>query len=260
MSRESTPKTIFVATALAVVCSMLVSTAAVGLRSRQQANKLLEKQKNILMAAGAYEPGMDVPDAFEAFEPKVVNLETGEYVPESEVDPATYDQRGAVNDPAMSVAIPPELDTPRIVRRAKYALIYMVDKDGELDQVILPIKGAGLWSTMHGFLALDKDGQTIRGVTFYEHAETAGLGGEVANPLWNAKWVGKKIYGADGKVSFHLVKGEVLPGSAQIDYEVDGLSGATLTGNGVTFLMQYWMGEQGFGPYLAKLRKGDGSG
>ena len=131
MSRESTPKTVFVATALAVVCSMLVSTAAVGLRSQQQANKLLEKQKNILMAAGAYEPGMDVPKAFESFEPAVVDLKTGEYVPRDEVDPATYDQREAASDPSMSVAIPPEVDKPRIVRRAKYGLIYKVLKDGK---------------------------------------------------------------------------------------------------------------------------------
>jgi len=260
MSRESTSKTVFVATALAVVCSVLVSTAAVGLRDMQQANKLLEKQKNILMAAGLYEPDINVTEAFKACKPKVVNLETGEYVPEDEVDPATYDQREAASNPELSVKIPEEKDLPRIGRRAKYALVYSVEKDGQLDQIILPIKGNGLWSTMYGFLALDKDGETVRGVTFYEHAETAGLGGEVSNPKWNAKWVGKKIYGSAHEVEFRVMKGEVVAGSKNEDSSVDGLSGATLTSNGVTNLMQYWLGEQGFGPYLEKIRKGGGNG
>jgi Na+-transporting NADH:ubiquinone oxidoreductase subunit C len=260
MSRESTSKTVFVATALAVVCSVLVSTAAVGLRSQQQANKLLEKRKNILMAAGKYKPGIDVAEAFKAFEPKLVDLATGEYVTDSGIDPAAYDQREAASDPKLSVAIPDEEDLPRIGRRAKYGLVYLVRKDGELDEIIVPIKGNGLWSTMYGFLAVDRDGETIRGVTFYEHAETAGLGGEVSNPLWNATWVGKEIYDKDGKVTFKLVKGGVLPGSKDADHAVDGLSGATLTSNGVTNLMHYWLGEQGFGPYLAKIRKGGGNG
>ncbi|MHC4956050.1 MAG: Na(+)-translocating NADH-quinone reductase subunit C [Planctomycetota bacterium] len=260
MARETTSKTVLVALALAVVCSLLVSTAAVVLRPMQEENKLLEKQKNILMAAGLYDEKVPIADAFEAFEPKIVNLETGAYVPATEVDPQAYDQREAAGDPARSVAIGAEEDVARIGRRAKYALIYLVKTDGQLDQLVLPIVGKGLWSTMYGFLSLDKDGETVRGVTFYEHGETAGLGGEVSNPLWNAKWVGKKIYGDANKVAFAVIKGQVVDGSADAIHHVDGLSGSTLTSDGVTNLMHYWLGEQGFGPFLERIRKGGGNG
>ena len=257
MARETTGKTIAVAAALAIVCSVLVSTAAVGLRDMQDANKLIEKRKNILMAAGLYDPKVLVADSFEAFEPKVVDLATGAYVPESEVDPATYDQREAAGDPGRSVEIDGEQDVARIGSRAKYGLVYLVKKDGKLDQVIVPIVGKGLWSTMYGFLALDSDCNTVRGVTFYEHAETAGLGGEVSNPRWNAKWVGKRIYDDKNDLEFRVIKGIA---AADAIHDVDGLSGATLTANGVTNLMRYWLGEQGFGPYLERMRKERGNG
>jgi len=260
MARETIGKTLAVATILAVVCSVLVSAAAVGLRPMQEANKLLEKQKNVLMAAGMFDPAVPVTEAFGVFEPKVVDLATGDYVPEDQVDPQTYDQRAAASIASESVAIDSEDDVARIARRAKYGLVYLVNKDGKLDQIILPIVGKGLWSTMYGFLALDKDGTTIRGVTFYEHAETAGLGGEVSNPRWNAKWVGKTVYGEKPGVAFSVLKGAVVPGTPDAIHEVDGLSGATLTANGVTNLMHYWLGEQGFGPYLAKMRKEGGNG
>ena len=94
-----------------------------------------------------------------------------------------------------------------------------------------------------------KDGQTVKGISFYAHAETPGLGGEVDNPKWKALWRGKKLYNEQGELKLTVVKGEAAAGH---EHHVDGLSGATLTSVGVANLIKYWMGEQGFAQYLAR--------
>jgi Na+-transporting NADH:ubiquinone oxidoreductase subunit C len=258
MSRDSTSRTIIVASGLAIVCSLMVSAAAVGLRERQDANKLEEKQKNILLAAGLYDKNGSVGEQFKQCVPKLIDLATGEEA--TEMDAQAFDQRAAAKDAAQSIAISPEQDVARIGRRSKFAVIYEVKKDGKLDQIVLPIHGKGLWSTMYGFVSLDRDAITVRGVTFYEHGETAGLGGEVSNPLWNAKWTGKKLTSAEGEVLFRVVRGSVESGTVGAESMVDGLSGATLTSNGVTNLMHYWLGEQGFGLFLKRQREGGDRG
>jgi Na+-transporting NADH:ubiquinone oxidoreductase subunit C len=106
---------------------------------------------------------------------------------------------------------------------------------------------------MYGFLALDKDLATIRGLSFYKHGETPGLGGEVDNPVWKAKWPGRLAFGEAGTPDIHVIKGAAGPVESD-PHRVDGLSGATITSNGVTHLLRFWLGENGFGPYLSKLR------
>ena len=194
MARESVSKTFIVAIVLAAVCSLLVAGAAIGLRPRQEANKVLDRKINILIVADLYDGKESVEESFKQIETHIVDLATGKYVAKDELDPETFDQRAAARDPELSVKIPPEKDHAGIGRREKYSLVYLVKKNGKLDQVILPIDGKGLWSTLYGFLALSDDLKTVRGITFYEHAETPGLGGEVDNPKWQAQWVGKKIY------------------------------------------------------------------
>jgi Na+-transporting NADH:ubiquinone oxidoreductase subunit C len=110
---------------------------------------------------------------------------------------------------------------------------------------------------MYGFLALEGDGNTVIGLKFYDHGETPGLGGEVDNPSWRQQWEGKKIYDEEGRPAARLVKGGVNPDSEASNYAVDSLSGATLTSRGVTNLIQYWTGEEGFAPFLTKLRAGE---
>ena len=136
------------------------------------------------------------------------------------------------------------------------ATVYIVRAGDDVDQVILPVHGAGLWSTMYGFLSLEPDGNTVRGLRFYEHAETPGLGDQVDKPEWRAQWPGKQLFGEDGAVRIDVVRGRVQPGPDAV-HEVDGLSGATLTGRGVADLLRYWAGPQGFGSYLANLRNED---
>ena len=252
MARESVSKTFIVAIVLAAVCSLLVSGAAIGLRPLQEANKVRDRKKNILIVAGLYDAQTPVEEAFKQIEPRIVDLATGDFVSEDQqLDPETFDQRAAAKDPQLSVKIPPEKDLAGIGRRAKYALLYLAKKDGKLDQVILPVEGKGLWSTLYGFLALGGDLNTVKGITFYEHAETPGLGGEIENPDWKARWVGKKIYDEQGGVKFDIAKATADPNNP---HQVDGISGATLTVNGVTYLVQYWLGDDGFKKLLERLK------
>ncbi len=253
MARESVSKTFVVAIVLAALCSLLVSGAAIGLRPRQEANKIRDRKKNILMVAGLYDAKASVEEAFQQIEPRVVDLASGEYVGKDQFDPETFDQRAAAKDPKLSITIPAEKDLAGIGRREKYSLVYLVKKDDKLDQVILPVDGKGLWSTLYGFLAIDGDLNTVRGITFYEHAETPGLGGEIDNPTWKALWADKKIYDDQGSVQLHVVKGAADKNSP---HQIDGLSGATLTANGVTNIVKYWLGDDGFKKMLERLKAG----
>lgn len=252
MPVDSTPKTIFVAVALCLFCSMVVAMAAVSLRPVQEANKLRDKRINILQVAGLYEAGIDVNAAFtEAFTPRVVDLATGEYT--DAVDVATYDERAATQDLNLSVALGD--DPAGIGRRANFETVYLLEnEDGSLNKVILPIHGYGLWSTLWGFIALEANANDIFGLQFYEHAETPGLGAEVDNPRWRSQWSGKKLRDDEGDLEITVSK--TIP-PAGPEFHVDALAGATLTSRGVDNLVRYWMGEDGFGPYLAKLREGD---
>ena len=128
--------------------------------------------------------------------------------------------------------------------------VYLVKDDARIEQVILPIEGAGLWATMYGFLAVEADGKTARGLQFYEHGETPGLGDAVDKPAWREQWKGKRLYDDDGNPLIEVVKGPAPDGS---DYQIDGLAGATLTGRGVSVFVRHWIGEQGYGPYLRSL-------
>jgi Na+-transporting NADH:ubiquinone oxidoreductase subunit C len=191
---------------------------------------------------------------FARVEPKIVDLATGDYASPSEFDPEAYDQRVASNDPDLSKTIPPSDDLAGIKRRETHSFVYLIEEDGKLDQVILPIRGKGLWSTLYGFLALASDMRTIRGITFYEHGETPGLGGEVDNPKWKKQWSGKLAFDEQGDVGIEVIRGEVNPDSEDAQYQIDGLTGATITARGVSDLVQYWLGKDGFGPYLDKQR------
>jgi Na+-transporting NADH:ubiquinone oxidoreductase subunit C len=251
-SNDSIKKIVTVAFALCIVCSIVVSTAAVILKPAQEANKDLDRKRNILAAAGMLEEGKTVDELFRRIDARYVDLRTGEF---AEDVPAGYNQRAASKAPKLSTDL--EEDPAKIGRRADYAEVYLVRAtDGGLDKVILPIHGYGLWSTLYGFIALESDVNTVAGLGFYEHGETPGLGGEVDNPRWKSQWPGKQVY-RDGEAAIALAKGAVDKESPNAPWRVDGLSGATLTARGVTNLVQFWLGEQGFKPFLDNLKTGD---
>ena len=253
LPNDSKVKTYGVALLLCLVCSVAVSAAAVALKPVQDENKLLDKKKNILQIAGLDQPGKSVDEAFKQIEAKVVDLQTGDYV--SGIDPNTFDARAASVDPKQNVVLTKEQDIASIKRRAKYATVYLVkDPQGKVEKLILPIHGYGLWSTLYGFLALKGDANTVVGMGFYEHAETPGLGGEVDNPAWKDLWKDKQVFNANGEVALRVMKGAAPAGDPKAVHEIDALSGATLTSRGVDNLVHFWMGENGFAPYLQKFR------
>ncbi len=254
MPNDSIAKTFIVAFALCLVCSVIVSVAATVLKPQQQKNRLIDLQKNILSVAGLTDESQSIEERFKKIEARLVDMETGEYTDIVDVD--TYNQRQAAKDPSMSIDLSSEQDIASVGRRAKYGKIYTMKEGDQLTKVIIPIKGYGLWSTMYGFVALKPDGRTIDDVTFYEHNETPGLGGEIQNRAWQKVWQGKSVTDENGKPTFQVVKGRAAKDS---QYDVDGLAGATLTSVGVMNLVRFWVGENGFGPYLKKLAASAGA-
>ncbi len=249
-NNESIRKTVTVAMVLCLVCSVIVSASAVILRPEQAVNERANMQMNILQAAGLFDPQQSIPDQFQIVTTRLVNLDTGEFVNGMDVD--RYDQRKASKDPSMNRVLSTDKDIASIKRQAKIAKVYLVENGGQIDKIILPIHGYGLWSTLYGFMALEGDGNTIAGLGFYEHAETPGLGGEVDNPSWKKQWAGKRVY-KDGRVALRLVKG----GADRKDaYGIDALSGATITSRGVDNLVKFWLSDTGFKPFLDNVREG----
>lgn len=251
MPNDSIQKTLFVAVALCLVCSLVVAGSAVFLKPIQTTNQALDIKQNIVEVAGLLKGGQSVDEAFQKIETRMVDLSTGEYT--DAVDPANYDQRQAVKDASLSQPVPPDQDIAKIKRQAKYAPVYLVKEGDEVKTLILPVHGYGLWSTMYGFLAIESDLNTVVGLKFYDQKETPGLGGEVENPLWRAQWEAKKIHDEDGELRIEVLKGTVDKTREESQYQVDGLAGSTITSRGVTNLLHYWLGENGFGPYLDQL-------
>ncbi len=253
MPNDRPAKIVGVAVVLCLLCSIIVSAAAIGLKPRQEANKKLEIQRNILQVAGLMRPGADINELFKQIEPRIVDLRNGEFT--DAVDPATYDQRAAARDPAQSEALTKDEDLAGIGRKAHYATVYLVKDDaGQVSSVILPVHGYGLWSTLYGYLAVKPDGREVVGLQFYEHAETPGLGGEVDNTRWRRLWQGKLLYDPEGDLRVEVAKGAASTGPDGV-YQVDGLAGATLTSRGVSNLVRYWAGQDGFGPFLKHLEE-----
>ncbi len=255
-SNNSIKKTLIVAFSLCVVCSVVVSSAAVVLKPKQVQNQELDRKSNILQVTQLYRPGDDVEDKYaELITPRVVNLENGEY--SEDLDPGSYDQFEAAQDPATSRTLSGEQDLAGIGRQEDFSTVYLVGDPENPDQIVLPIRGQGLWGLMEGFLSVRGDGNTIVGLSYYDQSETPGLGGEVDNPRWKAQWDGKKIYD-DG--DFQDPEIQLVKGGASGEYEVDALSGASLTSRGVTNMLRFWLSEQGYAPYLARFHDDSAGG
>lgn len=259
MSKDSTVKTLSVSLGLCVVCSVLVSTAAVKLKPIQEENKRIDVQKNLLLSTGLLENSAASKEKIEEtynknVEIKMVDLQTGKL---SDKDPSTFQLGATDTNPKASVSIPSSEDIASIKTRAEIRPVYFIKKNGKVSQIVLPIHGKGLWSTMYGFLALAPDTRTVKGIGWYAHGETPGLGGEIENEGWKASWKGKHILSEDTfEPIFRVIKGTVESNTPNADRKVDGLSGATLTAKGVQSTINYWAGKEGYGKFLANFRDG----
>ncbi len=213
--RDSISNTLFISIGLSLICSIFVASAAVVLKPVQLKNAEEYRQRIILEVAGLMRADADIAELFASIEASNVEIASGESIE-----------------------------------------IYVEKDGGTVQQIILPISGPGLWSTMRGYLAVAPDGNTVKGIRFFEHAETPGLGDQIDKEDWRSLWVGKHIYGESNSPRIEVVRGFVLQDGSNPNaaHQIDGLSGATLTGNGVTKLVQHWMGPEGFGPYLETIR------
>ena len=251
-NNDSIKKTLGVVLGLSLVCSVVVSVAAVALRPMQDENAVLDVQSNILSVAGIDAKGNITETFDQRIEPRLVDLKTGLFV---DGDANAYDQRTAAGDPALSTQLTAEQDIAKIGRRANLAKVYLVKSgDSSIKEVIIPVHGNGLWSMMYAFVAVKPDGNTVSGISYYQQGETPGLGGEIENPRWRDQFKGKQLFDKDGKPALKIVKGGAKAGDI---HGVDGLSGATLTAKGVQNTFSFWLGENGFGPFLKNISKGD---
>ncbi|WP_206483799.1 Na(+)-translocating NADH-quinone reductase subunit C [Thalassotalea sp. G2M2-11] len=253
-NKESFGKTVGFVFAVCIVCAALVSIAASGLKDKQVTNKLLDQQTKILEASGLLSMTDGTPfsikETYGKFvEAKMIDLDSGEFI---DGDPLLFDERRNSRDATKSEK--PENDMAGINRRSHDAVIYIVRNGaGTVDTVVFPIVGSGLWDLMYGYVGLEADLNTVKSVVYSDHKETPGLGAEVMNPKWKAKWPGKKIYNEQGEAAVNLVKGGAKAGDIN---GVDALSGATLTSNGVTRTLQFWFGKEGYLPFITKHNDG----
>jgi Na+-transporting NADH:ubiquinone oxidoreductase subunit C len=258
MNNDSPAKAFLVILLVAVACSSLVSAAVVILRPIQLNNQLLDRSRNVMhltgLLSGGEEPGDEEMLAlYRSLDSRIVDIDAGAF--DNTHNPDTFDKRRAVNNPELSLSIPAEFDQARLGRRSRYAPVYLVWRENGFDRIILPIRGAAMWSTLYGFLALEADLNTIAAATFYEQNETPGLGDQVTRPDWLAQWKGRQIYNQQGELSFAVGGGRIEPGSPAAQFQVDALTGATVTADAVTALVHYWLGPHGFQPFLDGLRE-----
>lgn len=255
--REGIKNILVVSVVVCLLCSIIVSFTAVSLKPAQDANKELDRKQNILRAAGLLPAGASTDsegrgaaELFESFEVRAVDLDSGRFT--DAVDPLVYDQQRAARITDSSRDLTPQEDIATLGRRENLGLAYFkLDSEGEIERLVIPVRGYGLWGTLYGFLAIDRDLRSAVGLSFYTHKETPGLGGEVDNEQWKASWAGIPLFDDVGDPTVRLVKTRSDDPS-----EIDALSGATLTTRGVENLIAFWTGDLGYGPMLERLRAG----
>jgi len=236
MSNDGALRTLLVAAGVALVCSIMVSTAVHYLRPIQAAYALLDRNRAILDAAGLIPPGglsdAEVTQEYRELDARVLDLESDWFA--TGFDAYTYDHWAGSG----------EGETPG--ERPRYVPVYLLRDGDGLRRIVLPVDGPGMWSTIRGFIALRADLGTIDGVTFHSHGETPGIGDKIEDPAWRSRWQGKSLYD-EGELKFRVSR------RARRAYEVNAISGATKTARATGDLVVDWLGEDGFGPFLRNL-------
>lgn len=238
MNISSTRYTFIFAVIVCVISGILLSAVSEGLRTQRELNEELDVKKNILKAVALKDPitpKMKGPDVLKVYGSKIEEL--------------VVDAQGNVVDGK----------TPKQLKEKDKDLfpLYLYKEDGQLMAYAFPVVGQGLWSTLYGYLAVEADATTIRGITFYKHGETPGLGGEIEKEWFQNNFKGKTIYAVKEHrlTPIVVVKGKAadVVSAQELSYHVDGITAATLTGKGVTDLMARWIAV--YDAYLSKLRK-----
>ena len=222
-----------------IVCSVLLAGAATFLKPRQNENKTLDKKKNILISVGIQ------PAQGDNFTRTEINDTYAKKIKE-----VVIDLKGNVVEGKKPSDLDPRKDTDMLP-------VYENVEGDEISAYVLPVSGKGLWSTINGYLALASDGETVKGITFYSHGETPGLGGEIDKKWFTDNFIGKKITDEEGNiVSIDVVKGKVDPNSENAIHQVDGISGATLTARGIAVFLKADLHT--YEPFLKTIMKSKG--
>lgn len=229
MNREGNLYTFIFAIVMVVIVAFSLAFAATSLKPKQEENTKKEKMQNILKTIGV-EVERDAAEG-----------EYKQYIKEElslVADGAVDEQSDAFN-----IDLNKELKLP--VDEQHFPL-YIADVEGE-KYYIVPLRGAGLWDAIWGYVSLKEDLNTIEGVTFDHASETPGLGAEITQSWFQAQFEGKKVFNEEHE----LVGVKVSKGSgAKGDNEVDAISGATITGNGVTAMIKERLSH--YLPYFKK--------
>ena len=242
MNRSKVYSVVFVLI-ITVFWGFVLSFAATSLREPQQANEQRNIRENILKAVGLMERE-------EKLEPEEINQ-----LYDDSVESFLVDHEGKVipGSSADGVDLEEELENPD---PAAWRLpVFVVTEGGKASVYAIPVYGQGLWSTLYGYLALEDDLDTVKGITFYKHGETAGLGAEIEQAWFQDNFVGKRIFDGSALRSIQVVKGkvaDVFSNAADHTYAVDGISGASITGRGVTNLLQEKLAI--YAPYITRVR------
>jgi len=259
MPDDSLTRTFGVALGVSLACSFLVSISVVSLKPIQLENEEIAKTRTVFTDLDVIGDAASIADIREIVDSVLIDLATGEIVPkEAYTDTLNvigFDIKTMAEHPEYGKEIPADLDLAQIRRMPRYMVVHLVKKQGRITKYLLPVYGSGLYSRLYGYLALGKDLKTIEGITFYKHAETPGLGGEIDNPAWKSLWKGKQAFDESGNVRIEVVHGRVDRSKPDARYKIDGISGATYTARGVNQLVRFWLSEEGFGPFIRKQMK-----
>ena len=256
MNNDSPIKALLVVTLTALLCSILVTVAAVTLKPIQKAYQNLERNRAIVQVSGLSADAKPLSDKevvklFQTLEARIVNLDTGTF--DARFNPDTFASWQVDNDTELSTEIPAQLDVAQLGRRSQLVTIYLVNESDQLKRMILPIYGQGMWSKINAFIALDSDLNGIADITIYQQKETAGIGDKILNPDWQASWKGRKLYDEQG--IFQLGVGLIKTPQSSV-HQIDAISGATVTVNAVKNIVVYWFGPHGYARFLKTYRKG----
>lgn len=249
-SNDDQVKVFGVALLVALGCAVVVSVTSIMLKPLQDAHLEAMRAERMALMLDTL-PGMrDLMEevGVDALDSQLVDLSTGAFVDNADV--AQFDPIAAANDPDQSTAIAPDADVAGLRRRANLAPVYLLERQGELLLVVLPVSGAGYQSTIRAMLALEPDLKTIAALTIIEQGDTPGLGARIEDPSWQALWAGKEAVDENGDIIITVVRGQ-----ATAPFEVDGITGATISSNGVSNMVRFWLGTNGFGPFLERLRQ-----
>ena len=250
LPNENRGKTLAVAFLVSMVCAVLVTAATVSLRPIQVQNRAAEQQAR-LEALIAAVPGISqlvAASGGSALSTVVIDLDSGAAA--RGVTPETL--QAALADTTNWTALPAAADIAGIGSRPDYAQIYLLRDAERVTLAILPVVGSGYNGRIQALLALRGDMQTLAGLAVTEQSETPGLGARIAETAWQQSFAGKRIADDEGNVRF-----SVTHGKAGGDHEVDGITGATRTGNAIAQMVQFWAGPSGYGPLMAAIRRGE---